>query len=96
MTVIRQLITERGPGRAGGRRADLSGADLVEFDSYDITCRCAVDPVFGTLAGFDGLLAAAHARRLRCWLAWGPTTPPTGTGSSLEPGQSAAGLVREG
>jgi alpha-glucosidase len=47
-------------------------ADLVDFDSCDITGRCVVDPVFGTLAGFDGLLAAAHARRLRGLAGLGP------------------------
>ena len=30
---------------------------MVDF-GYDITDHCVVDPVFGTLAAFDGLLAA--------------------------------------
>lgn len=32
---------------------------------YDISDYCAIDPVYGTLADFDTLLAAAHARDLR-------------------------------
>jgi alpha-glucosidase len=32
---------------------------------YDISDYCAVDPIYGTLADFDALLAAAHARNLR-------------------------------
>jgi Alpha amylase, catalytic domain len=70
---------------SGGKHADPSGADLVDFDSYDITSRCAVDPVFGTLAGFDGLLAAAHARRLRVLAGLGPDHTSTGTRGSFEP-----------
>lgn len=32
---------------------------------YDISDYCDVDPLFGTIADFDELLAAAHAQRLR-------------------------------
>jgi len=32
---------------------------------YDISDYCAIDPVYGTLADFDALLAAVHARNLR-------------------------------
>jgi alpha-glucosidase len=37
---------------------------MVDF-GYDVADHCAVDPRFGTLAAFDALLAAAHARHLR-------------------------------
>jgi len=32
---------------------------------YDVSDPCDVDPIFGTLADFDALVAAAHERRLR-------------------------------
>lgn len=32
---------------------------------YDVSDYCGVDPIFGTLADFDALLAAAHARGVR-------------------------------
>ena len=80
----------------GARTQTRLAQTWFDFDSYDITGRCAVDPVFGTLSGFDGLLAAAHAHRLRVLAGSGPTTPPTGTRGSFEPGQPAAGLVCEG
>ncbi|MBM4268008.1 MAG: alpha-amylase [Deltaproteobacteria bacterium] len=39
---------------------------------YDVSDYCDVDPVFGTLADFDALVAAAHARDLRVVVDWVP------------------------
>jgi len=39
---------------------------------YDVSDPCDVDPLFGTLADFDRLLADAHARGLRVLLDWIP------------------------
>jgi alpha-glucosidase len=39
---------------------------------YDVADYCDVDPLFGTLADFDRLLADAHARGLRVLVDWVP------------------------
>ena len=39
---------------------------------YDISDYCAVDPLFGDLASFDRLLAAAHQRGMRVIIDWVP------------------------
>jgi alpha-glucosidase len=44
---------------------------MVDF-GYDVSDYCDVDPVFGTLADLDRLLAAAHRRGLRVLLDWVP------------------------
>lgn len=40
---------------------------MADF-GYDICDYCAIDPMFGTMADFDALLAAAHGRGLRVLL----------------------------
>jgi len=37
---------------------------------YDISDYCDVDPMFGTLADFDALVAAAHARGIKVTIDW--------------------------
>jgi alpha-glucosidase len=39
---------------------------------YDVADYCDVDPIFGTLADFDALLDAAHARSIRVMIDWVP------------------------
>ena len=79
--------------RSGGRRQIGCGLVVAVFRL------AAVGPVFGTLAGFDGLLAGALARGggwlgvvPRGQLRWAPVVRRGPAG----PGQPAVGLVRVG
>ncbi len=44
---------------------------MVDF-GYDVSDYCDVDPLFGTLADFDALVADAHERNLRVVIDWVP------------------------
>ena len=49
---------------------------------YDISDYQDIEPVFGTLAQFDELLAGVHARGMKLSWTWSSTTPPTSTRGS--------------
>ena len=44
---------------------------MADF-GYDVADYCDVDPIFGTLADFDAMLAAAHERGLKVVIDWVP------------------------
>ena len=44
---------------------------MADF-GYDVADYCDVDPIFGTLADFDALVAAAHQRDLKVVIDWVP------------------------
>lgn len=44
----------------------------MEDFGYDVSDYCDVDPLFGTLADFDGLVHAAHAKGIRVLVDWVP------------------------
>ena len=70
---------------------------MADF-GYDVSDYCDVDPVFGTLADFDALVATCHARDIRVVIDWVPNHTsdqhPWFEESRVEPRQPEARLVR--
>lgn len=79
--------TGNGVGDLGGVRSQLGylanlGVDVLWLSpvfpspmadhGYDVADYCDIDPLFGTLAEFDQLVAGAHDRGLRVLLDWVP------------------------
>ena len=51
--------------------SQLYRSPMADF-GYDVADHCDVDPVFGTLADLDGLIADAGARGIEVWLDFVP------------------------
>ena len=49
----------------------IQPSPMVDF-GYDVADYCDVDPIFGTLADLDRLVADSHARGIRVILDWVP------------------------
>jgi alpha-glucosidase len=49
----------------------LYRSPMADF-GYDVADHCDVDPVFGTLADLDAVIADAHAAGIAVWLDWVP------------------------
>ena len=82
----------RLPGRLGVDVVWLSPVypSPQDDNGYDISDYQDVDPLFGTLADLDELIAALHERGHASWswTSWS-TTPPTSTRGSSSPGRRA-------